>query len=1151
MRIARLDLLRYGLFTDRSIALPQGSHDFHLLVGPNEAGKSTVRSAILDTLFGIETRSTYNFLHPHSEMRLGALIEHDGKALEFHRAKGRTRTLFASNGTPLADNALAMYLGSTDRAFFDQMFGLDHEKLIAGGNEILSASNDVGQILFQSASGIGSLGEIRDALEAEANSLWARRKSADRAYYVAAEELAQADAALKQATVRTKDWVTASGAIEILEEQLDISQKKYRDLEERRIRLERTRRVAPSLNTIREKERELTALGEVVVLPPAAGKQLMDAELELAKAGQERTLVEEQADVAQRQLADVRLDENLLRAEVDIQALADTRQQVRNHESDIVKRQLEIGGHWRNIESLIRQLGWPPEDEEQLDRRLPGLPVRTAIADLIKQHGVLEQALSVADQVVRDKDIERGVIEGQIKALPSTSVSPSLRVALSDARGLGDIEALERRLKSQLAKAHRDLDLAASGLGPWKYELNLLRKLYLPSTREIDELQKRQATHEATAIALADRLRDMRSSIRELDLEITQYRDAHAPVTLAELVEVRASRDAGWQAIKSGEIVLAEAAPAYESKVQSADSVSDRRHDKAQEVSELQAKLDSLQRLKQQAEEQELRIAANNAAQLALQNGWAAKVSDIGVPGMSLHATGPWREAREKVLRAADTVADASLALDELTRGAAEAKATLVAALSDGITVDPSATIAALIVAAADAVDAASKARVLQEALEKQRVAATLAKAVSEDKALAARTALGQWNDSWRENLVLAGLNASTSVGTAEGALSLFASIEGKLAAIRELRKERIETMQKDLDSFAFAAQQLTVSAAPDLTGQSPATVASELAARLARAKSDQKEHGRLSRELASLKEKAASASARIDAANAGIQPLLHLAKASTNDELRAAIARSDQWRDLGEAIAAAKKTAQDAGDGLSLEALDTEWQSTDIQDIPVVLGDIDRGKDELLREQNTLSADKANASAALSKIAGQDEAARAESRRQDALAKMGNSAERYIKVFTAGRLLRWAIDRYRETKQGPMLARAGAIFSGLTFGSFKKLVVDFDSEPLTLQGQRAGGALVGIGGMSDGTRDQLYLALRMAALELHLGQAQSLPFIADDLFVNFDDARAKAGLEELKVLSANTQVLFLSHHDHLVPAVREVFGKAINIVRL
>src|SRR5665647_2951131 len=75
MRITRFDLLRYGKFTDKSVSLPRADKDFHLIIGPNEAGKSTLRSAIQDLLFGIETRSRYNFLHVYNEMRLGALIE--------------------------------------------------------------------------------------------------------------------------------------------------------------------------------------------------------------------------------------------------------------------------------------------------------------------------------------------------------------------------------------------------------------------------------------------------------------------------------------------------------------------------------------------------------------------------------------------------------------------------------------------------------------------------------------------------------------------------------------------------------------------------------------------------------------------------------------------------------------------------------------------------------------------------------------------------------------------------------------------------------------------------------------------------------------------------------------------------------------------
>ena len=1152
MRIARLDLLRYGMFTDRSIALPHRSVDFHMIVGPNEAGKSTLRSAILDLLFGIETRSTYNFLHPHSEMRLGAQIEHDGKALEFSRTKARTRSLLNPSGAPLPDNVLAAFLGSTDRKFFDQMFGLDHEKLVAGGNEILSASNDIGQILFQSAAGIGSLGEVRDALEAEADGLWARRKSADRLYYAASDELAIAEAALKQATVRTKDWVAARDVVARLEEQLEDSRKQYRGLEETRIRLERVRRVAPILNTLREKERELAELGEVTALPPDAEKQLTDAEIELAKAGQEYALFAEQVGAIQDQLINIKLDERLLNSEADIQALTERRQQVRNHESDIVKRKLEIDGHWQNVELLIRQLGWPTEDEVHLRSRLPDVPLRAAIANLIKGHSALALALATTEQAVRDKDIELQSIDEQIRGLPVTSVPASLRSALAAARALGDVDAMDRQLNSQLASARRKLKVARTGLGQWDLELQVLQNLGLPASQEIDELRQRQTTYEASATTLSERAAELRSSSRDQVLDIAQYREAHHPVTWVELTEVRGTRDIIWQSIKSGATPLANAAPDYEAKVQAADGVSDKRHDKAQEVSELQAKQDSLQRLQQQAVDLEQRIAMNSAEQVAMQAEWAALAERIGLPGMPLLAIGAWREARDAVLHAAAAVEDAESALGELTRKTTEAKLALATSLvGEGKETAATETLAALIIAASDAVEGAAKMKVRREELDKQKLSGVTARTTLLDKASAAARALKAWKSSWRENIARAGLDVELDVGTVEGALSLFASIENALSAIQELRKTRIETMQRDLQDFEKEATALTNLVAPDLTGQSSTDIESEIARRLVLAKADQKEWARLSKELQSKQAKSADALGRVNAATAGIQPMLTLSKTSTNDALRVEIARSDLWRALNEALASAKRTAQDGADGLTLEALDAELQSTDVSGITVTLSDIGRQRDEVLTQQNALSADLANANTELSKIAGQDAAARAESGRQDALAKMANAAERYIKVFTAARLLRWAIDRYRETKQGPMLTRAGEIFSGLTLGSFQKLVVDFESEPLALEGQRADGKLVGIAGMSDGTRDQLYLALRMAALELHLAQSQSLPFIADDLFINYDDARARAGLEALAILAGRTQVVFLSHHEHLVPAVRSVFGTQVNVIGL
>ena len=83
--------------------------------------------------------------------------------------------------------------------------------------------------------------------------------------------------------------------------------------------------------------------------------------------------------------------------------------------------------------------------------------------------------------------------------------------------------------------------------------------------------------------------------------------------------------------------------------------------------------------------------------------------------------------------------------------------------------------------------------------------------------------------------------------------------------------------------------------------------------------------------------------------------------------------------------------------------------------------------------------------------------------------------------------------------------------------------------------GVRLTGQEVGVEGMSDGTCDQLYLSLRLASLEKYLQENQPLPFIIDDLLINLDDQRAEAALKVLSELASKTQVIFFTHHRHLV----------------
>jgi uncharacterized protein YhaN len=160
--------------------------------------------------------------------------------------------------------------------------------------------------------------------------------------------------------------------------------------------------------------------------------------------------------------------------------------------------------------------------------------------------------------------------------------------------------------------------------------------------------------------------------------------------------------------------------------------------------------------------------------------------------------------------------------------------------------------------------------------------------------------------------------------------------------------------------------------------------------------------------------------------------------------------------------------------------------------------------------------------------------------------------AEEYVNIRSGVLLLQWAVERYRREKQAPLLKRAGALFAVLTGGSFRDLQLEFDEhDKMHLAGMRSDSATVPVSGMSTGTADQLYLALRVAAVEDSLDHGTPLPFVADDLFINFDNDRAAAGFKVLGELARKTQVLFFTHHQHLVEVARQAMGMDLPVITL
>ena len=260
-------------------------------------------------------------------------------------------------------------------------------------------------------------------------------------------------------------------------------------------------------------------------------------------------------------------------------------------------------------------------------------------------------------------------------------------------------------------------------------------------------------------------------------------------------------------------------------------------------------------------------------------------------------------------------------------------------------------------------------------------------------------------------------------------------------------------------------------------------------------------------------------------------------AKCASHDQLEAAERRSADYLRIKEAIDSIEQEILDAGEGSTIAELEAQVEGIDPDSLPGRITELNNKiEDELEPKRTELASTKGREEKELELMDGSDQAAALADQAQATLASIRSDAERYIQVKLAAKILRDQIERYRQENQGPLVKRASEHFSALTLGSFDGLMTDFNEkdEPI-LAGIRPGGERVTVEGMSSGTRDQLYLALRLASLEKYMETSEPMPFIVDDILVDFDDARSQAALKALADLAENTQVILFTHHSRVV----------------
>ncbi len=134
------------------------------------------------------------------------------------------------------------------------------------------------------------------------------------------------------------------------------------------------------------------------------------------------------------------------------------------------------------------------------------------------------------------------------------------------------------------------------------------------------------------------------------------------------------------------------------------------------------------------------------------------------------------------------------------------------------------------------------------------------------------------------------------------------------------------------------------------------------------------------------------------------------------------------------------------------------------------------------------------------------------------------------------------------QNRFAPMLSkRTGEILEILTGGRYEKLSLD---KKLSAEAEKAGESVSrNILYLSEGTVDQIYLAMRLAVCELVLPQEAPCPIVLDDALANFDDERIKYALDFLKSVGEKRQVILFTCHGREAQHYDGV--RDVNIVKL
>jgi len=1079
------------------------------------------------------------------------------------RRKGRKDTLLGSNGQPITEDTLRSFLGGVDRETFIRVFGMSREELLSGGRAIMEGKGTVGESLFAAGLGGADLKGLLGVLESEAQELFKpggslpKLNSEARAY----KEL---KSKIRELSLPAKEW-------EDLENEVSSHGNRSSQIKEQIARmtaevdhLKRLGDALPVFAELKEHRKKRADLGEVKVLREGSSSERIRNQSDNTRALSDEKTAQQRIEEIDAEIGTLILPEDLLAQEKTVQALVEELGSVLKAQKDLPRVQGQV------LESNHAAKGILAEIRPDLSMESAGVLRLTVdridrIRRLAEEHGRLTIRRQSAAERVSEYARKLAEAQGNLSRLPEVRDVSELERSVVIGRRRGDIEKAYADAKYAALSVREDAQTSLKALTLWSGTLKALEALPLPPEKTIDEFEEAFDAVDDGMRKAGEGFADTRGKIEEIDSNLRTLKLSGEPPTEDDLTASREHRERGWALVRSAwlegkrdEAAAAALDPslpldkAYEKGVLNADGVADRMRREAESVAHKAELLAARKFQEERAEDISREILLFERKRKALDKGWTARWTPAGIIPLSPREMRAWMAGLRELARRASEIRKLEGEAVKFAEAIEECRSTLLnrlAALKE-ITPSEKSSLEAILLKAEETVRSGKDLKVRRESLLKEIEEVVKENDRAEEEERKVNKAFARWEESWAESIK--GLSEGLPVSAAALFVDRCSALSKKLDDA-EKDKGRIEAMKRDVQEFEKKVAGFTARYAPDFSGLPIDQAVREVSSRVSKAKADAASRAKLSNERASRKKDLNKARETIRQTAERLAALRGEAECKTDEELPEAEARSDSARFLDRKIDELTKQVLVFAAGRKLEEFAGEAEREDPdqmrQKLAKLEADLVEAQEEFGRVRQNLGA----SSERLRAMDGRGLAAQAAQEAQETLSSLRQNAEKYLRLRLGAKTLQAEIERYREKNQGPVLRRAAQLFALVTEKRFIGLEPEYGSggEPV-LVGVRENGGKVALAGMSDGTQDQLYLALRLASLEKFSAEGEPLPLLVDDALVNFDDARARAALKVLGDWAASTQVIFFTHHQHMVHLAGEaVSGQILHVQNL